>query len=214
MNTLLRTLQPLVRRIDTLSRRDRLALTLGLLATALGLELLVLQPMQMRRLQIMATVQAAASAQHTVLAQAAEAQQAQQTAVKDELGRQAQALAALGLQTSSRDTLASFLSRSLAGAPVRLTALKDLPVQPIALPSEAPSTPGAAPAATLYRHRVELQMEGPLTALTQAVDGLERNVLPLRIEQVRLASRDDQGQTLLATVVMTVVNEERTWLTL
>jgi hypothetical protein len=31
---------------------------------------------------------------------------------------------------------------------------------------------------------------------------------------VHLASRNDQGDTLRATVVMTVVNEERTWLTL
>lgn len=214
MNARLRTLQPLVRRLDALSRRDRLALTLGLIATAIGLELLVLQPMQARRLQIMASLQAAASAQQAQQAQAFDAQRAQQTAVRDELNRQAQALAALGLQTASRDTLASFLGRSLAGAPVRLVALKDLPVQPIALPSEAAATPGAPPAPTLYRHRVELQMEGPLAALTHAVDGLERNVLPLRIEQVRLASRDAQGDTLLATVVMTVVNEERTWLML
>lgn len=234
--------QPLVQRIDRLGRRDRLALTLGMVGVAIGLQLQVLQPMQARRTLMETAVTAEASAQQQAQASALQAHQQAQATAQAELARQRHTLAALGLQSgSSLQTLASFLQRGLTGQPVKLIALKNLPVQPLgaavpdapqaALPLVAALNAASAPLAavpspvapaasantggvTLYRHRVELQIEGPLPALTQAIDVLERRMLPLRVEHVRLASPEDRSDTLQATVVMTLVNEERTWLML
>jgi hypothetical protein len=52
-----------------------------------------------------------------------------------------------------------------------------------------------------------------VNGLAEAIDLLERNLAPLRIEHVRLASRNE-GATVQATVVLTTINQERTWLAL
>lgn len=221
---LLRPVQPLANRINQLTRRDRMVMAVGLLAAALGVEQLAVQPLVARRQQIESTLRTDADQQRLTQADTALAQARQAATIQAELARQDQALAALGLQTTSRDTLASFLERGLPGQAVRLTAMKDLPVQPIAArapdagataadSAATPPVPGSA-APTLYRHRVELQIEGTLPALTRALDVLEHQLPPLRIEQVRVVGHAQQTDTLQATVVLTVVNQERTWLML
>jgi hypothetical protein len=52
-----------------------------------------------------------------------------------------------------------------------------------------------------------------LPGLLRAVDLLERDLAPLRIERVLLASAADAGAAR-AVVVLTTISQERTWLVL
>ena len=219
-------------KLDTLSKRDRMSLALGLLALAVGVEMLLVQPTQTKREQIEQTISADSASQSEAQTRAA-AEVATQLTGTQERSTQLQAqLAALGLKDGAkpgqRESLAIFLSRSLSRSDVVLVSTHNLPVEALNL-----STPGdeniavavaiAAPASaaassadaapSLFRHRTELTLEGSVPGLTEAIDLLERDFAPLRIERVRLAPRGTSG-AVQATVVLTTINQERTWLAL
>ncbi|HEY6356201.1 MAG TPA: hypothetical protein VIY30_17085, partial [Burkholderiaceae bacterium] len=65
----------------------------------------------------------------------------------------------------------------------------------------------------LYRHRCEVRLEGTAHVLTKAIDELERGLAPLRIERVRLEPAAAERK-VVATVVLTTISQERTWLAL
>lgn len=212
--------------LDSLSRRDRMALALGLLALVVGVELMLVDPMHTKRTRV----------ERSLLADAASLQEGQ-AAIASGLAMQLQAaqarraeleagLAALGLKDGlkaegQREALASFLSRSQRHPGVVLVSTQGLPVEAlnigestetaVAVPADAASAPGGG--APLFRHRTELTLEGDVNGLAEAIDLLERNLAPLRIERVRLASRN-AGATVQATVVLTTINQERAWLAL
>ena len=72
-----------------------------------------------------------------------------------------------------------------------------------------PSATGAP--TVLYRHRYELHVGGELPVLLTALEALESNARPLRIERVRLQA--DAAGALQAQVVLMTLGSERTWLT-
>jgi len=213
--------------IDRLNPRDRMALAGGVLAALVGFEMVIVMPMKTKRQNIEQSVMAESDSLSGAQ-QAAQAERAQRLAElrsrSDELEKK---LASLGLNEVQRDSLAGFLTRSLHNQSVALTGVRGLPVETLSVAtaaSEAESaaagtsaTPGAAPTSappahvTLFRHRAELKLEGPVTSLTQAVETLERDLAPLRIERV-LLSAPRSGTPVQATLIVTTISQERTWL--
>lgn len=210
-------------KLDSLSRRDRLSLAAGLIALAVGAEMTVIEPLHVKRLRIEQSTVADAASQQQARA-AAEAESAAQ--LQAALARRAQLqadLAALGVKDglksdSQRETLAAFLTRSQRNGNVALVSTQGLPVEPVqpAAPPEAAVDAAAAtsaPADMMFRHRAELTLEGDVAGLAEAIDWLERGLAPLRVERVALSSRNG-GASVRATVVLTTINQERTWLAL
>jgi hypothetical protein len=218
-----RKLMARIDKLDALSRRDRMSLLLGLIALAIGVEYLFVQPTGTKRQRVEAALHADSTSQADAQSHAA-AETAAQLAATQTRGRELQAkLTALGLKggTSSagREPLAQFLARSLRQQGVVLVSTRGLPVEPInvAAAGDEPAAPAAAASAAdapaLFRHRTELTLEGSVGGLTDAIDRIERELAPLRIERVRLAPRGSAGG-VQATLVLTTINQERTWLAL
>jgi hypothetical protein len=216
-------------KLDTLGRRDRMSLALGLLAALVGIEMTLVQATQTKRQRIEQTTVDDAASQAQAQASAAADLATQRSAAEARSTQLQASLAALGLKdgmkpTGQRESLAAFLSRSLRNQNVVLVATQNLPVETVntAAPgdeavavavSAAPAASGIETTTLLFRHRTELTLEGSVASLTETVDLLERELAPLRIERVRLAPRGASG-ALQATVVLTTINQERTWLAL
>ena len=211
-----------IEKIDTLGRRDRVALALGLLAALVGFESLVVMPMQSKRQRIALAVSTESQSQSDLQLHAAAELSAQAAATQSRAEELQKNLAALGmkdgLNSAQRESLAELLSRTLGSPRVALVSTRGQPVHaltPAASPEAATTQDAAAssaePATSLFRHRAELTLEGPVPALTDAIDMLEHNVAPLRIERVRLVSQGEHG-AVQATVVLTTINAERTWI--
>ncbi len=210
-----RNLQALVQRVEALSPRDRLSLAAGVLALLVGLEMLVVMPLHDKRRLIEQSAAADASSQNDAQA-AAQAQRLAQMAELDLRGAQiGQQLASLGLHKVSAHSPAGFIVGALQGSNAALVSLRGLPVQelPTAATAAVAEASGSAGAPVFYRHRAEIRLQGSVAELTQALEVLEQGAAPLRIEQVLISSADS-GPALQATVVLTAINQERTWFAL
>ena len=219
-----RALLATVARVDALSRRDRYALLGALLAMAIGVQAMWLQPMRDKRLAITRSVAAADLSRSDALVAAMDEKTQALELLRSHNTELEKKLAALGLKATQRDPLSGFVARTLRGNGVRLTAITALPVEELTLPAlageadaAAAATPasGAATAAapTLFRHRAEVRFEGPVQGVVQTLDQLERQLLPLRVERVRLSRATTPGAAQ-ASVVLTTISQERTWLAL
>jgi hypothetical protein len=223
-------LAAVVRHLDALSQRDRLTLAAGFVALLVGVEAMLVLPLQDRR-RMIEQAQAAQLAAHSE-AQAAALQQMQAhlAQLHERSVRLARDLAALGWQDSPPRSPGRFIAAALQGSGVELVALHGLPVEVLSavLAAAADAAAAAAAAATgetatvetavpalplFYRHRAELRLQGPLAQLMQALQVLEEGATAMRVESVRIAP-GDSGQPLQATVVLTTINQERTWFAL
>ncbi|MBX9715399.1 MAG: hypothetical protein K2X42_02260 [Burkholderiaceae bacterium] len=208
-------------RIDALPQRDRRVLSAGLLALAIGVQSLVVMPAQDRRHAIASTVQSDDDAQ----SQAAAADRVAKILQRDDLkARQLEVtrqLATLGLSPTQRDTVGALIARTLPDSGVQLVGVQALPVEELvqqapdetAAATEAvAATATAVPATpTLYRHRAELRLEGPVPQLLQTVDLVERRLAPLRVERIRLSAVPGGAQ---AQIVLTTLSRDSDWLAL
>lgn len=231
-------LDPLLSRLGAMPERDRIALLAAGLALAGAAEWFMVWPIHSQRDRI---VEAARAQNQTALDTAKEAQQSreQQKTLLAERTRLLDAdLARLGVAASSGQRLSVLLARTLLPQPVQVLALREVGVDEIDAPATQPGEPGAAAAGTapvaaaaaadagqspadgaapasavrLYRHRFELRLSGPLPALLAALAAVEKDVLPLRTERVRLAP-GERGDVEL-TLGLWVVGTERVWLSL
>lgn len=213
----------LVAKLDALARRDRWMLAAGLLAALAGVEYLFVLPLNAKRHTVEQSVTAASSSQSEAQAAAHAEAAARLSALQARNALAERALAALGLKSSKVDSLSAFLERALRGQAVNIVALRGLPVEALnlsAAPADAavvagapaPEAASALPAAPLFRHRAELKLQGAVPSLTQAIGVLERDLAPLRIERVLIGAQP--GGAVQATVVLTTVSAERTWLAL
>ncbi|KNZ33511.1 MAG: hypothetical protein AD742_06380 [Methylibium sp. NZG] len=224
--------------LEAMRQRDRLALCAALLSLIIGLDFLLVLPMRDKRFAIENAQQASVNDE----AAARSSQQAEQDAHAAELkARQVkvtQGLAAFGAAGKQADSLRFLLSRTLQGLPVTVQALRAMSVEEtevtaaaaagipadasasapmaepaaLALEGTASDAPAAAAQTLLYRHRYELRLSGALPALLSALEALEGNARPLRIERVRLQA--DADGALEASVVLMTLGSERTWLSL
>jgi hypothetical protein len=212
-----RRLQAIVQRFEALSPRDRLSLAAGVLALLVGLEVMVVMPLHDKRRLIETSAVGDASLQSDAQA-ATQAQRLAQMAALDARGAQiGQQLASLGLHKVSAHSPAGFIVGALQGSKASLVSLRGLPVQELPATATAAMAEAAASdtsgAPVFFRHRAEIRLQGSVTELTQAIEVLEQGAAPLRIEQVLISSADS-GPALQATVVLTAINQERTWFAL
>jgi hypothetical protein len=206
--------------LEKLRSRDRRLLSGAMLALLAGLELLVVLPMRDKRLAIDAALLNSASDQQLLLAQHEQALRERDDALQRRSDSVAAALAAVGATAAPRESLRFLLSRTLQGLPVQVTSLRALAGEEIVVEQGAPSDGFAAePSASapqapppLFRHRYELQVSGALPELLAALQALEVNARPLRVERVRL-SADAQG-AVQARITLLTLGSQRTWLAL
>lgn len=212
-------------KLDTLSRRDRVSLLLGLLALLVGVEMLIVQPTHTKRRLIEQSASADSASQSETQARDVAARVAQRALLLTRVGEVQTQLAAIGLKDGAkgaqREALAVFLSRTLRNQGVVLVSTKGLPVEALNMNGSADDAAAAAaqPASAaeavpaLFRHRTELTLEGSIGDLSAALDVLERDFAPSRVERVRLAARGASG-AIQASVVLTTINLDSSWLAL
>lgn len=206
-------------RVDTMARRDRLALMgigLGLLIAA---ELLLVMPMRSTRMNIASAAADQLRSEEDAATQAREARDQALALQKTTLAKLERELAALGVGTTRGQSLSFLLSRTLRGSTVRVVSLRELNIESIEPAAAEASAEAAAaapkpdtPATTLFRHRFELRLSGEVAALTSAVLSLETETRPLRLERVKLESSN--GSAVHATIVLAVIGTERLWLSI
>ena len=219
--------------LDAVPERDRYAMLAAGLALVGALEMMGVQPMRNKREAIQ---QAAISEAQNASDAAAAAETDQATQAADVTARLAKVdaeLASMGVSAgagagvgpggagSRGESLSFLLSRTLQRQAVQVVSLRALGVQELnlAVPTEMAAPAGtvladaAALSKPLYRHRYELTLGGGVAQLTASVAALERGILPLRIERVRLASNGSDN-AVQATVTLVTIGLERTWLSL
>lgn len=89
---------------------------------------------------------------------------------------------------------------------LRLISLRTLPVAPVLAPRDG--VPAAA--AALYKHGVEIRVEGDYAALADYLARLEKNSQTLLWERVALAA--EQHPRLVLTLTVYTLSLDRTWL--
>ena len=213
-----RAIDALAAHIDGLQNRERAWLMLAALALLAALEWAVVWPLQERRSAIAAAGQQAereqtdaADAERQAAASQGKQLEATLQGLEDDLHR-------LGNAKASGEPLTFLLQRVLAREPARIESLRELALEEVdaAALNQAPPVPDASPAApaiALYRHRFELTLSGEPASLVSAVRALDSGARPLRIERVRLAAAGAAG-ALRATVTLSVIGAERTWLSI
>ncbi len=218
-------------RLEAMPQRERLALAGALVALCFGADQLLAMPARAKRQNIEHALQSSASE----LEQARLAREAELRARDEGLTlrqrKVATELAQVGAKAAPRESLRFLLNSTLQGLPVSVTLLRALPGEevtiaegdsPQAAPGAASAPAGAASAAAdaaapannrvLFRHRYELQLQAELAPLLRAVEMLENEVRPLRLERVQLRSTA-QGE-LQANVTLITLGVERSWLSL
>lgn len=213
--------------LQAMRQRDRLAITAALLTLLAGIEPLLVLPLRDQRIALETLQRSSASDEETARAARQAEHEAQDAQLRARQARVSQALAAFGASGPRDESLRFLLSRTLQGLPVAVLALRALDVEEMEVapaPEPAPAAVAVAtgaepdPAATatgrttLFRHRYELRVAGALPTLLAALEALERDTRPLRIERVRVQAAADGA--LEATVVLMTLGPERTWLSL
>jgi MSHA biogenesis protein MshJ len=122
----------------------------------------------------------------------------------------------LGTGLAAPERMAGLVKEVLARSPqIALVAMRNLPPTPlIEPPAGAPGADGAAPARAgeLYRHGIEITVEGPWPALVGYAGRLES--LPARVLWSRTRVDAAAWPRVTMTLNLYTLSLERTWLTL
>ncbi|MDE2401082.1 MAG: hypothetical protein KGL90_05415 [Burkholderiales bacterium] len=211
--------------LERLSERDRAALFAALLAVIIGLDMLVIMPLNAQRKSMLASM--AATAQDSVQAQAAASKQRDElaTGLAQRKASVDKDLAAFGLNNGLKDSLSFMLARTLRQQAVTIQGLRALTVEELTIAAPAAATAEAAPASDepasaapaslppqLFRHRYELKLQTELASLPATLDALENSSRPLRVESVHLQAQPTG--VIEATVMLVTIGLEKTWLAL
>ncbi len=220
-------------KLEAMPQRDCLALAGALVALCFGTDQLLAMPARAKRQNIEQALQASASELEQARLDREAERQARDDSLTQRQRKVAGELAQVGAKAAPRESLRFLLNSTLQGLPVSVTLLRALPGEEVTIaeadapdslaaaraasaPAGAASTPSdaAAPAnnRVLYRHRYELQLQAKLPQLLRAVEVLENDVRPLRLERVQLRSTA-QGE-LQANVTLITLGVERSWLSL
>jgi hypothetical protein len=202
-------------RLDEMPERERYVLLVGALALVAAAELLVVLPARATRLAMAAAGDEQARSEADAAATAAAARATQTSTLQALLAQLDHDLSLRGLGRSAGEPLAFLLGRALAQGDARVLGLRELAIEDVdaaALHAPQPAAEAASASATLYRHRFELTLAGDVAALTEALRRLDQQARPLRIERVRLGSRD--GHAVEAAITLSVIGTQRSWLSL
>ncbi|MES2886432.1 MAG: hypothetical protein V4739_00340 [Pseudomonadota bacterium] len=213
-------LRGVVAQIDAMPERERLAVLMAGLALLVGLEFMVVLPMQTQRESL--AEMALSSAEESAKQQSALAEEQAQQEKELDLRLQAanEALRAFGVNSgvvgTRGESLSFLLSRTLRDSPVQVVGLRAIDAEEMTLAprrAEGEEAPAEEPKGqVLFRHRYVLSLSGEFTAVTGALDTLEEALKPLRIEKVRVQGRPDGS--VVATVHWVTIGLERSWLSL
>jgi hypothetical protein len=200
-------------RIDALPDRERHVLLLGAIAVLVAADLMWVQPMGVKRQSVAAAVieQADSAAAERASAEQALAQargelDSKATRLEGELER-------LGAERITGEPLSRLLRRVLARQGVDIVALRDLEVVEIDAAAAAASAPVLEHSRVLFKHRLELTLGGDAQALIAAVGTLDRDARPLRIERVRMLTREG-STTPQAVITLAVLGTQRSWMSI
>ena len=91
---------------------------------------------------------------------------------------------------------------------LRLVSLRTLPVKPVLEPKSGAAAPAAG--AALYKHGVEIRLEGDYAALADYLARLEKNGQKLLWERVVLSA--EQHPRLVLTLTVYTLSLDRAWL--
>ncbi len=223
----------LLARINALSKRDRLAMLAGGLALVGAVEFQVVLPLRGQRMAAEAQQQGPDALQVQAQQVAAEAAQAKLESLKQEWAKRQQSpvhharasapqamfaelrqnLALAGVQIVSLHALADEVPQSTksdAAAPAE-EAASDAAVPADAAASDAAAQP-AKPAPTIYRHRAELRVSGPLSSVMQVISRLEHEDQTMRLERVLVSATEQADGQVVATFTLVTISEEQSWL--
>jgi len=232
-----------LQRINALSRRDRAALLLGGLAVLAALEVQMVWPLRQQRVAMQTQQTDANQAQAQAQQASINAMQARLDALRDEWSQRQQS-PVHRTRVDAPKALFAELRESLLLAGVQIDALRALPDEthePLAsndaaaqpepdessqpddegstgadqgAATDAAAAPAAKPAPTLYRHRAELRVRGPLGTVATVLAQMEQNHRGLRLERVRLDATETADGQVVATFNFVAISEEPTWLEL
>lgn len=206
-------------RFDALPMRHRTAVLGGVVAIAIAAEFLLVAPTKAKRELVERAMVEQVQREADEMAQAEEERAGQRLALEQQLAAVDGELAQLGAGATSGQPLSFLLNRALARQEVNVISLRELMVERIVAP-EAPAAAGAIEetptqaqeAPTLYRHRFEVTLGGGSSELIDALEALDRDTRPLRVERVRLSGNSATKVELAVT--LTVVGTERSWLSI
>lgn len=204
--------------VDRLSQRDRAAMLAALVVVAMGLDMLVVMPMNAERHALIAGMAATAQGAQQVLIDTQKQHEAEVQGLTQRKALVDKDLAAFGLNNALKDSLSFMLSRTLRNQSVTIQGLRSLSVEEINLDAAAAQVEATATGApqehhpTLYRHRYELILRSDLKQLGPTLDALEHDTRPLRVESVHLQSLPSGAIELTAMLV--TIGLEKTWLAL
>jgi hypothetical protein len=205
-------------RLDALPDRDRHMLLIGVLAVLVAADLMLVQPVSVKRQAVLAAADEQARSAQIETERAAQAL----AQSRNELDAQAAQLDAelrrLGTERPDGEPLARLLRRVLARRDVSVVSLRNLDVVEVdfggSSTAEAASAPDGERGRRLYMHRLELTLGGRADTLVAAVAALDRHAKPLRIERVRLLAAQEPEIRQRAVLTLAVLGTERTWLAL
>ncbi len=203
----------LTRRIDALSDRDRQVLLLGIVATLVAADWLLVQPLGARRQMVIAAMTEQADSAAAEQARIEQATARERSELNAKVARLQRELQQFGAERDSGEPLARLLPRVLARHGVDIVALRDLEVVPIdaAAAASAPAEPERAQ--VLFKHRFELTLSGNAHRLVSALAALDTQARPLRIERVRLQVPEGASDPQ-AVITLAVLGTERTWMSI
>lgn len=221
-------LRATVAQIDAMPVRERVALLSAGIALLVGVEFLVVLPMQTHRQNLIDMASAAADEDARQRASAADEHMRQEDELDQRLKAANEALQAMGVNSglvgTRGESLSFLLSRTLHGSQVEMISLRALDAEEMRLtprpgPGEGqgeteaiPDAAGTGKPMLLYRHRYLLSLSGEFDDITQAIDTLEEALKPLRIERVRLQGRPD-GR-VMAAIHWVTIGLDKSWLSL
>lgn len=204
--------------LERLSERDRAALMAALAVVAVGLDMLVVMPMNAQRHAMVVGMAATAEGVQQVKLDAEKVRQAELLSLNQRKAGIDKDLAAFGLNNALKDSLSFMLSHTLRNQAVTVRSLRSLTVEEIKLEAQAAPAEATATGATeeqhppLYRHRYELVLHSDLKQVGPTLDALEHGIRPLRLESAHLQALSSGELELTATLV--TIGLEKTWLAL
>jgi hypothetical protein len=207
--------------LDRLGERDRAAVLAALIAVVIGLDMLVVMPLNTQRKAMLEGIAATTQSNQQALADAQQQRQEQALSLDRRQAQVDKDLESFGLNNSLKDSLSFMLSRTLHNQAVTTQGLRALQVEEIKL--DEPANPEVAEAAapldaipehhpSLYRHRYELVLHSEPKNIGPALDALENDSRPLRVESVHLQALP--SGTVEMTVMLVTIGLEKTWLAL
>lgn len=208
--------------VERLSERDRMAVLAAVVASVVGLDMLLVSPMNAQRKALVESMAATAQGEQQVQLDAQQQQANLALELDQRKAKVDKDLAAFGLNNTLKDSLSFMLARTLRTKFATIESLRALNVDELVIDAptneatdavaEAAGSPAEDKHPTLYRHRYELKLQTELKSMAPTLDALENDSRPMRVESVHMLALPSGA--IEVTVVLVTIGLEKTWLAL